>query len=160
MLENKTMLALAGVYSFYDRELSEFAIEVWSDALGDLDQQAVRAAFQRHLKDPDSGRFLPKPADILRQLHGDTRDQALIAWGDVLKRATEADYWQEKTKVSDVALQAVYALGGWSAIGRADMSQNGFLQKQFVDLFQAYQRRADTQPLLESNNVHRLPGKP
>jgi hypothetical protein len=142
-MDDKTALALAGVYSFYDRELSDFAAEVWSSALEDLDPVAVRAAFQRHLRDPDRGMYLPKPADIIRQLSGDANDRALIAWGQVI-----GSFRGGERPVDSVAAEAVAAMGGWPALGQAKEADNAWLQKRFVELYRTYARRAEMPPLL------------
>ena len=132
---------LVGVYGFFDRELSEFSIRIWSEALADEAINDIENAFSRHLKDPSAGRFLPRPADILRQLHGDDEDKAQIAWGDVLASARRGGgYWPD----CDAATrQAVEALGGWSVVCRSDENNNGFLQRRFLEAFKAYKHRED-----------------
>lgn len=155
MIDRKRLVqTLVGVYGFYDRELTEFAIRIWTDAMSDEDGPTVEAAFARHLRDTEAGRFLPKPADILRQLKGDAADSALIAWGEVLQAVRSGGACQ----LSGPARKAVDDLGGMSVIGRADESQNGFLQRRFVDAFKAYQRREDAPPLLGAGNVARIGG--
>lgn len=142
---------LVGVHGFYDRELSEFAIRIWAEALDGMPIAAVDEAFARHLRDPEAGRWLPKPADILRQLRGDAEQAALIAWGEVLAAARSG-----KATLDPVAREAVQSLGGMSVIQRADESQNGFLQRRFCDAFKAYRARAEAPPLLGADNVLKL----
>ena len=49
----------------------------------------VRAAFERHITDPDAGRFPPKPADVIRHLQPRAEDDghpgADEAWGLLLR---------------------------------------------------------------------------
>jgi len=142
-VDDKTVMALAGIYSFYDRELSEFAAEVWAESLRGFDPVAVRAAFQRHLRDPERGQFLPKPTDIIRHLAGDPNDRALVAWGQVI-----GSFRGGSRPEDPIVTEAIDAMGGWSAIGQSRESENGWLQKRFVELYRTYARRAEMPPLL------------
>jgi hypothetical protein len=151
--KQRLVQTLVGVYGFYDKELSEFSIRIWSDALAGIDMATVEEAFNRHLRDTESGRWLPKPADILRQLKGNTEDAALIAWGNVLARARSGGGFGDGA--CEATRQAVNAMGGWSVICRANEEQNGFLQRRFVDFFKAYRGREE-QAALTSAAVLRL----
>jgi hypothetical protein len=141
MIDRKRLVqTLVGVYGFYDRELTEFAIRIWSDALAGLEMVTVEEAFASHLRDTDAGRFLPKPADILRQVKGSEADAALVAWGDVLNRARAGGGSEGLTEASR---RAVDAMGGWSVICRSQEDQLGFLQRRFVDMYRAYRGREE-----------------
>jgi hypothetical protein len=62
---------------------------MWFRSLAEFDIADVRAAFDAHIRDPQRGRFVPLPADILAQLHGaaadDTRPGADEAWAIALR---------------------------------------------------------------------------
>lgn len=151
MNDKRLVQTLVGVYGFYDKELTEFAIRVWKDACSEFDIDALAQAFNRHLRDPEAGRWLPKPADIIRQLRGDTNDAALIAWGHVMTSARAGGGFGPE--FTPAAKEAVQSLGGWSVICRADESQNGFLQRRFGDAFKAYRNREESPPLLGQEAV-------
>ena len=53
---------IAGVMSFYGKSVSRFALDVWWTALRRFDLAAIVEAFNRHLANPDTGQFAPKPA--------------------------------------------------------------------------------------------------
>lgn len=67
---------------------------MWFRSLAEFDIADVRAAFDAHIRDPQRGRFVPLPADILAQLHGaaadDTRPGADEAWAIALRATDEA----------------------------------------------------------------------
>jgi hypothetical protein len=141
MIDRKRLVqTLVGVYGFYDRELTEFAIRIWSDALSGIEMATVEEAFAGHLRDTEAGRFLPKPADILRQIKGSAEDAALVAWGDVLNRARAGG---GSNGLPEPARRAVEAMGGWSVICRSQEDQLGFLQRRFVDMYRAYRGREE-----------------
>jgi hypothetical protein len=152
MIDRKRLAAsLAGAYGFYGQELTEFAMRVWADALDGIDADTIDAAFSRHLRDIDAGRWCPKPADILRQIRGDVAEQALIAWGEVISAARSGG------GVFDGPTQrAIDSMGGMGRLRLAREDENGFLQRQFVAAYKAFRAREESPPLLETDAVKRL----
>ncbi len=145
MIDRKRLMpTLAGAYGFYNQELSDFAIRVWVDALDGLDPDVIEQAFARHLRDPDAGRWCPKPADILRQIKGDANERALIAWGHVVAAAKSGG-----RRFDGPTQEAIDGMGGMGRIRFSQESELPFLQRQFVASFKAYQQRADNPPLLD-----------
>ncbi len=143
---------ITGAYGFYDREISDFAMQVWADALAGIDADTIDAAFARHLRDPDAGRFCPKPADILRQIHGDIEQQALVEWGRVIAAAKAGG-----ARFDGATQEALDSMGGMGRLRLASEAENGFLQRQFVASFRAYKQRSDNPPLIESSGPAQIP---
>ncbi len=52
----------------YEKPVLPTLIDLWIASLKPYELAEVNAAFQRHLTNPDTGQFPPKPADIIRQL--------------------------------------------------------------------------------------------
>lgn len=65
---------ITAVYAFYRRDISEFAIQVWWNAMRPYAFEAVKHAINRHCVNPDNGQFCPMPADIVKLLEGSSRD--------------------------------------------------------------------------------------
>ncbi|MFN6993719.1 MAG: hypothetical protein ACK4PH_05905 [Aquincola tertiaricarbonis] len=67
---------------------------LWFRSLQAHPIEAIRAAFDAHVKDPQRGRFVPTPADVIAQLEGlaaaDGRPGAEEAWAIVQAGADEA----------------------------------------------------------------------
>ena len=59
---------------FYDRTVSDAALRMWWATLADRNLQEVQSGFEAHLKDPDRGRWAPKPADIIAQIEAQQSD--------------------------------------------------------------------------------------
>lgn len=151
MIDKKRLMpTLAGAYGFYNQELSEFSIRIWVDALDNIDAEVIDEAFARHLRDPDAGRWCPKPADILRQIKGDANDRALIAWGEVLAAAKAGG-----RRFEGPMQQAIEGMGGMARIRLSQETELPFLQRQFVAAFKAYHARAENPPLI-GGEVQRL----
>ncbi len=54
--------------AYYDRKLLPAVMETYWAGLADLSLEAVRAALNAHAQDPQAGQFMPKIADIRRQI--------------------------------------------------------------------------------------------
>jgi hypothetical protein len=59
---------LAATMAIYDKQITASFVEVFFSALGNYPLEVVREALNRHVQDPDGGRFAPKPADLIRQV--------------------------------------------------------------------------------------------
>lgn len=90
---------------------------LWFRALGDHRLDVVRAAFDAHVKDPQRGRFVPTPADIIAQIQGveqdDGRPGAEEAWAIALTARDELDtvVWTAEIAQAWGACQAVLKVG-------------------------------------------------
>ena len=75
---------LAAAMDVYGRQITTGFVDIFFAALGQYDLATVREALNRHLQDPEAGRFQPKPADLIRQIvnasSGDGRPGREEAW--------------------------------------------------------------------------------
>jgi hypothetical protein len=90
---------------------------LWFRALAAHDLATVRAAFDAHIADPQRGRFVPVPADILAQVEGaaanDGRPGAEEAWAIALCGVdeTETVVWTAETSEAWGVARPVHAAG-------------------------------------------------
>lgn len=79
----------------YSKDFSKAQLRLYYGALQALPIEAVEAAVQRHMSDPVSGKYFPKPADLLAQAQGtggrDNRPGPDEAWALALRSQDEAD---------------------------------------------------------------------
>jgi len=96
--------ALAGAAEIYGKGVSESAAEIWFAALRDVPIDAYEAAMMRHMRDPDTGRFMPRPADIIAQIRGtganDGRPEADEAFALVPKTEHDTAVWTDEMSVA------------------------------------------------------------
>ncbi len=134
---------LGGVHDFYGKELSKFAVTVWMQACEMFDVDLVTKALSAHLMDAERGQFMPKPADIVRQLHGTSADRSLIAWGKVLDAMQRVGAYQSVVFDDGAIHAAISDMGGWAAICRSETDELPFTQKRFCDLHRTYSARPE-----------------
>lgn len=61
-------ILLAAAMAVYERQITSVIVDVYFAALAQYPFPVVREALNRHLQDPENGRFAPKPADLIRQI--------------------------------------------------------------------------------------------
>lgn len=81
---------VAKTWRFYGKEITAEVCQDWFELLADFEISDIKAAFRKHLADSEHGRFLPKPADIIRflpvrSLDDDNRPGTDEAWGMLLR---------------------------------------------------------------------------
>lgn len=129
---------LVGVYTFYDREISRFAADIWWSALQKFDLPAVTEAFNRHVTNPDVGQFLPKPADIVRLLSGKTQDRALKAWTKVDKAVRQVGTWESVVFDDALIHRVLHEMGGWLAMSQKTDHEWPFVAREFETRYRSH----------------------
>jgi len=122
----------------YGKEISPATVEIWFRALQAYDLTAVRAGLNRHVQNPDTGQFMPKPADVVRMLAGTTQDGAMAAWAKA-DRALRGIGPYQSVVFDDPVIHTVIAdMGGWVAIGNKTERDWPFVAREFENRYRAY----------------------
>lgn len=132
---------IVGVMSFYGKDVSGFALDVWWMALKGYDLAAITEAFNRHLMNPDSGQFAPKPADIVRMLQGSTQDAALTAWAKVDKAVRSIGPYQSVVFDDPLIHAVLHDMGGWIALSQKTEDEWPFVAKEFENRYRGFKSR-------------------
>lgn len=104
---------LVATLDVYGAKLTPGALSIWTSALEDYPLENLRAALSAHVKNPGSGKFAPKPADLIELLGtNDGRPGADEAWSMCPMSEAESAYWTTE------AAQAFFA-------GAADLIERG-----------------------------------
>lgn len=61
---------LTAISELYGKSLSSAGLQIWWSALENYSLAQVQQALSAHARDPDRGQFMPKPADVVRQIDG------------------------------------------------------------------------------------------
>jgi hypothetical protein len=129
-----------GVYHFYgkSKDLSEFGLNVWWNALKQYDLRALENALGRHCVDPDQGKFLPRPADVVRLLEGSTLDSAQLAWTKVIEGVRHVGTYESVCFDDPIINRVVEDMGGWIGLGAIKTEELPFRAKEFEQRYRAY----------------------
>ena len=138
------VFVLTDVYELYGKECSRGLHVLWWEALKGYSIAEVRGALSAHVTNPDSGQFLPKPADIRRFLEGSGETRALQAWTKVDQAIRRIGPW-ESVAFDDPIIHAVLAdMGGWAGLGQVTEDGWPFRRNEFVRRYRGYVARPPT----------------
>lgn len=135
---------IGGVYAFYRQDMSQFAGSVWWQAMQPFDFAAVADALNRHCVNPDTGQFMPKPADVVKMLQGSTQDSAMVAWSKVDKGVRQVGTYASVVFDDPIIHRVIHDMGGWVALGTKDEKEWPFVAKEFENRYRGYRVRNET----------------
>lgn len=125
---SKLMIQVANVYS---KPMNAHLIEIYWQVLSEFEYKAVEQALLSHVKNPDVGQFMPKPADIVRYIKGSSQTQALQAWSLVLKTIQRVGAYSSVV-FDDPIIHAVIAdMGGWISLCSVTEKETPFKAQEF-----------------------------
>ena len=100
-----------------------------------------------HMQNPDSGQFFPKPADLIRQLSGTSKqqeaaieDKASIAWACIERDIRRIGSYGTLKMDDKQALAAVKAIGGWQSLCQTETSKMEWKRKEFIRMYETFER--------------------
>lgn len=135
---------IGNVYAFYRQDSSDFAIGVWWEAMKPFDFAAVADALNRHCVNPDSGQFMPKPADAVKMLRGSSQDSAMVAWSKVDKGVRQVGTYSSVAFDDPIIHRVLHDMGGWVALGSKTEHEWPFVAKEFENRYRGYRVRNET----------------
>lgn len=144
---------LLAASELYGKPVGEAVVAVWWDALARFDIGAVESAFRRHFANPDTGQFMPKPADIVRLIEGTTVDVAQVAWSKVDRAIRTVGPYASVTFDDPIVMRVLQDMGGWIALAQRTEDEWPFVANEFRTRFAGYRSRA-----LPVEHLRRLPG--
>lgn len=135
---------VAAVYSLYGRDITESALMLWWNILKKYTIDEVRAGLSNNLSDSDNGSFIPKPADVIRMIEGNSGDKALAAWSKV-DAAVKSVGTYRSVAFDDALIHAVIdEMGGWIALGNRVDKEWDFVKNEFLKRYAAHAHKQAT----------------
>lgn len=133
--------ALAAVYALYRVDLSPAVTEIWWRALQSYELAAVQEAFGRHSVNPDTGQFIPKPADVVKHLDGTSTDSGILAWAKVTEAVRHVGSWSSVCFDDPIIHKVIVDLGGWTQLCAVTEKEWDFKARAFQASYRAYRAR-------------------
>lgn len=137
------LTVLTGIADYYGKELSEGVITLYWQGLAQYDIQAVEKALWEHTQNPDNGQFMPKIADVTRNLQGRTVDQASVALSKVEKAVRQVGPYQDVAFDDPIIHRVIEDMGGWVKFGTYTEEEWQFVGNQFRTRYQGFKMRGE-----------------
>ena len=126
------------VAKMYRTELGDLMLTMYLKALKEYAAAEVEQALQSFFANTDSGQFMPKPADIIKQLTGGTQTQALLAWSKV-DWAVRCIGTNASVCFEDLLIhQVIMEMGGWVSVGSKNNEEWPFTKNEFEKRYRGY----------------------
>jgi len=132
---------LAATFELYGKEISESVLMVWWSSMERFDLDVVREALSRHVLNPDSGQYLPKPADVVRELQGSKIDRALVASAELLRAVQSVGAWESVSFLDPIINKVVSEMGGWPSFCECKIDEWPFKSREFEARYRVYAAR-------------------
>lgn len=137
----------------YGKPMSPDLIVLYFDGLSHLPIDVVREAFAKHLRNTETGQFMPKIADIIRACDGRIEDQAYAALVELQDAMQRHGTYASVEFADKITMAVVRDMGGWPALGQRDADDWArFGAKDFQKRYRIYKERG------EVNAPQYLPG--
>ena len=128
---------LFGTFEIYEKHCTDTMLNIWWTYLKQYDVKDVCDALTAHVLDPDVGQFLPKPADVVRQISGTKSDNSQLAWSKVHTAMRHGS--GRSICFDDPAInQAISDMGGWPALCQTEIDKLHFKGKDFETRYKQY----------------------
>lgn len=131
----------------YGREVTQPMAAIYFSALANVSIDQVQEAMMTHMQNPDSGQFFPKPADLIKQMTGTTKqqdaaieDKAAIAWACIERDIRRIGSYGALKLDDKQALATVKAMGGWQSICQTETSKMEWKRKEFIRMYETFER--------------------
>lgn len=129
---------LTNIGMLYGETVHEKVLETWWGALEHLEFAEVKVALKVHVRNPDTGQYMPKPADVMRCLRGDSKTQALQAWSKVEDAICSQGAYASLV-FDDALIHAVIEeMGGWVRLCHTLLKDLPFRAHDFEKRYAAY----------------------
>ena len=151
---------ITGIADYYKNSLAKSVIELYWQGLRQYDYEAVEKALWEHTQNPDNGQFMPKIADVTRNLQGRTQDQASLAWSKVDMGVRQVGTYRDVVFDDPLIHRVISDMGGWISLGKKTEDDWPFVARDFENRYRGYKLRGEIpdyphllQGLANSQNV-------
>jgi len=101
----------------------------------------VRDALGRHLRNTDTGQFMPKIADIIKMLQGSSLDSALNAWAKIDQALRQVGPYETVVFDDPLIHRVLHDMGGWMMLGQKTDDEWPFVAREFEQRYRGFKSR-------------------
>lgn len=131
---------IAGLQSLYDKELSEFVIGLYYEALKELTEEQFKAGVNKIIKNRVYSKF-PQPGEIIQSSIGNMENNKICYAEDNLRKAVK-NYGAYYSVIFDdpvIHIMLENHFGSWIKFCRLEAEEmESFFKFEFEDLYKAY----------------------
>lgn len=127
-----------GAYGLYGRTVTNSMLDLSFAALQNFSISDVSRGVTAHIRNPDTGQFPPKPADVIKHICGNSQSAGGEAWAKVDRAIRCVGNYRSVVFDDPKIHAAIDRLGGWQKIALTGNDEYPFLQNKFLKLYQGF----------------------
>lgn len=131
----------------FDKKITKSLMQTYFKFLSRYSIETVEQAFQKHLLDSDQGMFFPKPANIVKNIEGNAKEQTMViqdraesSWVDILGEISRIGSYGTLKLEDRQALSTVRSIGGWKYLCSRTNDQLNWVKKEFMSVYENHER--------------------
>lgn len=127
-----------GIAEMYGKDPSPAVYEIWFNSLNRFEYDEISKAFSIYIQNPDSGKFMPKPADVIKIIEGSGIDSAFIAWSKVEKAIRMVGQYESVVFDDPIIHRVIQDMGGWIRLCGSKENDLPFVANEFRRRYQGF----------------------
>lgn len=135
-------MLMVGIGELYSKEITKPLLQIYFGSLAKFPIDQVSNGISKHVADQKHGTFMPKPADIIRQIEAgkpSPEQRAEMAWMTIEREMSRIGAYGS-LKMDDLqALAAVQSLGSWRELCHTDISKLAWKRKEFIEAYKNFE---------------------
>lgn len=125
-------------YQMYSKEATKPVLSMAFNSLRNYSIEDIRRGLSAHMRNPDTGQYAPKPADVIKHIGGNSQSAAGEAWAKVDYAVRCVGPWRSVVFDDPKIHAALERLGGWQKVANTDGKEYPHLQNHFLKLYQGF----------------------
>lgn len=125
-------------YQMYSKEATKPVLSMAFNSLRQYSIEDVRRGLSAHMRNPDTGQYAPKPADVIKHIAGNSQSASGEAWAKVDYAVRCIGPWRSVVFDDPKIHAAVERLGGWQRVATTSGAEWPHLQNHFKRLYQGF----------------------
>ncbi len=133
---------MVGVGELYGKEVTKPLLKIYFGSLAGLSFEDVESGITKHSSDTYHGSFMPKPADIIRQVElfkPSADERAELAWMQVTNKIRLKGAYGNLKMDDKQAMAAVKNLGTWQSLCHTETSKLQWKKKEFIEIYKTFE---------------------
>jgi hypothetical protein len=115
----------------YGKHVSPTLVNLYWRILQHYDWVDIRRAFRAYIENPDNGQYMPKPADLIRFIKGNSQSRSLQAWSKVEKAIGHVGPYRSVVFDDEIIHAVLHEMGGWIRLCGISEKELPFTAKEF-----------------------------
>lgn len=130
---------LSMIAEMYDKTPSENLLKLYYTVLQDLSDEEFKQAINSIAR-TNKYNCMPKPAEILEQVHGTANDATLNAWAYVHGAIGQVGAYRSPVFEDGAIAETIQHLGGWVSFCDTPSDQMKWVQKEFEKFYPIFKK--------------------